>query len=454
MFMKNQYPAALLATLLALCGTVSAAPVTDDASPGKVICASGHPGNAPEEEIQSTIDGNEKTKWCVHHEDKPVIWEIHLAEALVISNYSLTSANDEPARDPQTWDLLGSNDGKDWTRLDQHKNDPAFSERFQKKKFSFPNSQSFNSYRLVFQPSPSADCFQVAEISLPGAIGRNQALCASGQPPSAPEEDVQFATDGNSQSKWCVNHENRPVIWELRLAKPRAVNHYSLTSANDEPDRDPQTWDFLGSNDGENWTKLDQHKKEPVFSERFQTKKYAFNNTQEYKYYRMAFQPNPNADLLQVAEILIPGVILQSGTSCPSGHSGSAPEEEIEFATDGNTQTKWCVHHENRPVIWELRLLKPQAISHYSLTSANDEPDRDPQTWEFLGSNDGESWTKLDAHKGEPAFSERFQKKDYACDNATAYPYYRLVFQPAASAELFQVAEIAIPGLTPLKAAK
>ncbi len=65
-------------------------------------------------------------------------------------------------------------------------------------------------------------------------------------------------------------------------------------------------------------------------------------------------------------------------------------------------------------------------VSQYALISANDFPQRDPEDWRLLGSNDGgKTWVILDVRQGE-VFPERQQRKIYPTDNKTAFEIYRL----------------------------
>src|SRR5689334_8474177 len=45
-----------------------------------------------------------------------------LGTAKNVTNYSLTSANDSPTRDPKNWMIEGSNDGVNWMTLDSQSN--------------------------------------------------------------------------------------------------------------------------------------------------------------------------------------------------------------------------------------------------------------------------------------------------------------------------------------------
>jgi signal transduction histidine kinase len=94
-------------------------------------------------------------------------------------------------------------------------------------------------------------------------------------------------------------------------------------------------------------------------------------------------------------------------------------------------------------------------VREYALTSANDFPQRDPQAWTLLASNDkGQTWVTLDRRKGE-VFVERHQRLVFAISNTLAYETYRLqidrVRDPAA-ADAVQLAEIELMGSSDLDA--
>ena len=58
----------------------------------------------------------------------------------------------------------------------------------------------------------------------------------------------------------------------MPASKPVRPTKYQLTSAEDVPGRDPRTWKLEGSADGKAWTLLDEHKDEPVFAKRNETR--------------------------------------------------------------------------------------------------------------------------------------------------------------------------------------
>ena len=144
-----------------------------------------------------------------------------------------------------------------------------------------------------------------------GAVAGPQAVCASEHKPYFESEDIGAAGDGDPGTKWCVEHHGQPVVWELRLPQARALDRYAFTSAGDVPERDPSTWQFSGSSDGQQWTVLDRHENEPPFARRGQTKTYVCTNTVPFARYRLTFAPHKTLAHFQVAEIALPGVTLQ-----------------------------------------------------------------------------------------------------------------------------------------------
>lgn len=135
-----------------------------------VECASGQtsPGG---QSVENTIDGSPETKWCMEHQNRPAVWIGHVPGGMVVSSYAFTSAEDMPDRDPKTWFLEGSNDGKTWTLLDKRANEKPFPHRHQRKEYTFANNKKFSYFRFTFSEHGSPTHFQIAEIEL-GAQGR------------------------------------------------------------------------------------------------------------------------------------------------------------------------------------------------------------------------------------------------------------------------------------------
>ncbi|RIU94788.1 glycoside hydrolase family 92 protein [Oceanobacillus picturae] len=122
----------------------------------------------------------------------------------------------------------------------------------------------------------------------------------SGENP--PSETKNKLIDRDSTSKWLTFEDTAFIEFELQEAD--TVVKYALTSANDYAGRDPQDWELLGSNDGENWTALD-NRSEQSFEDRYERKLYEFDNDTAYQYYRLNITENHGESIIQLAELAI-----------------------------------------------------------------------------------------------------------------------------------------------------
>ena len=133
----------------------------------EVTCESGHVPFSANEDVAASVDG-QNDKWCIEHKGEVVVWQLKVNTPKKVSSYSITSANDVEKRDPSSWKMEGSVDGKQWTLLDEHKNEAPFASRHLKKSYPIAKPDAYAFYRLSFTPSAEVTHFQVAEISLAG----------------------------------------------------------------------------------------------------------------------------------------------------------------------------------------------------------------------------------------------------------------------------------------------
>jgi alpha-L-fucosidase 2 len=131
-----------------------------------ITSPSGHIADSNNNTIDRSIDGNAQTKWCIDKAGKAVIWQIEIPAPKKVTSYALTSAGDVPARDPVEWALEGSNDGHQWSAVDQKKLPGPFEKRHEEKRFDAATPGEFRIYRFTFIPRD--DFFQVGEIRLEG----------------------------------------------------------------------------------------------------------------------------------------------------------------------------------------------------------------------------------------------------------------------------------------------
>jgi alpha-L-fucosidase 2 len=191
--------------------------------------------------------------------------------------------------------------------------------------------------------------------------------CPSGQKPFYEKEGLLAAGDGDASTKWAVEHGGKPVLWQRDFGTARVFSTYALTSANDVPERDPQTWLLAGSNDGVAWTTLDQHKGDSPFEKRGQQKEFKFANTTPYRYYRFTFAPNPAVPHFQVAEIALgtpANEVKSAGEGYRRGLDLNSAVATTTFMRDGARHLREAfASHPAQVLVWRWSADKPGAIS-------------------------------------------------------------------------------------------
>jgi alpha-L-fucosidase 2 len=104
---------------------------------------------------------------------------MRLPAAQTVASYAFTSGDDVPDRDPRSWVLEGSADGKHWVEVDRRTLDQPFEKRQQTRTFAIAQPGAFRFYRFTFAPTP-AKTFQIAEITLAGVSKPSALLGAEG----------------------------------------------------------------------------------------------------------------------------------------------------------------------------------------------------------------------------------------------------------------------------------
>ena len=125
--------------------------------------------------------------------------------------------------------------------------------------------------------------------------------CEVQEKASPDAEGPSCAFDNSLKTKWLA-FDQSPWV-QIHFAKDMAFTaaNYSITSANDFPQRDPKSWTVEGSNDGVNFVTLDSRRDE-VFKARRETKRYAIASPNAYKYYRLNISANQGDERTQLIE--------------------------------------------------------------------------------------------------------------------------------------------------------
>ena len=306
-------------------------PGPQDLCTGGTITASAE--NAPNEDKTKAFDNTTSTKWLAFASTGWIQYDFAGTTAYAVNKYTVSSANDYPTRDPKNWTLKGSNDGTNWTTVDTRTN-VTFASRFQTQTFTFTNTTAYQMYRLDISANSGDVSLQLSEIEMFGASGSTPTpgatatptptptpgatatptptpgtgvdrctggtISASGDNP--PNEDKTKAFDDSSATKWLTFASAGWLQYDFAGTTAYAINKYTITSANDAPDRDPKNWTLKGSNDGTNWTVVDT-RTNITFASRFQKQTFSFTNTTSYQIYRLDISSSNGSPDLQLAEI-------------------------------------------------------------------------------------------------------------------------------------------------------
>lgn len=115
--------------------------------------------------------------------------------------------------------------------------------------------------------------------------------------------------------------------------------------------------------------------------------------------------------------------ITDLGGQITAQYYDSPSGEEISKVIDNSIYTKYLTFHSSGWI--QFKANSEAFVSKYTITSANDSPERDPKNWTFKGSNNGLNWTTLDTRSNED-FPNRFQKRDFLFSNSIGFVFYRL----------------------------
>lgn len=221
-------------------------------APG-VTCASDQRPYFEYENVDRTVDGKPDTKWCLEHKGQPVVWQLRLSQPTALTSYEFVACPDLPARDPKTWEVAGSLDGKSWTSLDRRENQPPIERRGGAKAFSFANTKAFLYYRINFIANQGAPHFQIAEIKMaetpaslePGLKGYSRSLSLA-----EAVHRLTFDQDGVRHTRTAfASHPDNVIALRWTASRPGSVSgKLRLQSAHgDKPEGQNTSIGFAGT---------------------------------------------------------------------------------------------------------------------------------------------------------------------------------------------------------------
>jgi uncharacterized protein DUF1735/F5/8 type C domain-containing protein len=111
------------------------------------------------------VDGDYNTKFLTGGFPQDFWVQLAFPSATIVGAYTITSGNDAPERDMKNWELVGSNDGTNWTVLDT-RSDEVFPDRNFTKRYEFNNTTAYTQYRINVIANNGSDLIQVSEWRL------------------------------------------------------------------------------------------------------------------------------------------------------------------------------------------------------------------------------------------------------------------------------------------------
>lgn len=426
-------------------GAADALIFSDLTNAGQGVLTSSH--NA--KDLELVIDDRLSTKALVTCKASEQVWiQYEMINPVVLSAYALASANGNASTDPKAWKLQASNNGTDWTELDTQ-TAQTFENRNQLKKYTLSNTNTYQYFRLaITERNGNLAELQLGEWQLYGSALAADDITSDGGTLSAQyagngdNEKYTKLTDNDINTKYLVKDQSD--IWIQYAAKARyKLTSYSLSSANDEQGRDPESWTLYGSENGTDWSAIDSQS-EQMFALRNSTQIYSCTPDVAYSYFKLHITGNNGDSHTQIAEWQLFGELVhdfyfhdftKSGGRLTSSSDVDGDNTSLTALTDNNAETYYSLDASSLPVWIQYESTVPVQLQGYSVTPYGMDSRYDPKSWQLQASTNGVNWTNLDSRSNE-TFEMRYGKKDYEKSNSTKYTYFRLQITAANSDEV------------------
>ena len=154
------------------------------------------------------------------------------------------------------------------------------------------------------------------------------------QPDDPGTEPPKDLFDGKTSTKAGINKEanDTPTSVTWQTTQPVQVENYTLAGGNDSEDRDPKSWMLYGSNDGSQYTPIDQVT-DAVLNDNFPDdyscyypEDYAVDSPAFYSYYKIEFTDyRGDESYFQLSEIVL------SGEAEQTSEEVTIPDEVLHF---------------------------------------------------------------------------------------------------------------------------
>jgi len=234
---------------------------------------------------------------------------IELSRQIKLTGYGLTSGRGDMANSPKSWKIQGSNNGKAWTDIDVQRNIgfyPTETKVMETPYTSIENLEAYKFFRFMVTANNGGEKLNLSEWQLfgfPGTFSKDitkNGGVITGQHTGYSGETVENLIDGKLSKKYCVADKKSGWVQYISTEKV-SLEKYTLTSCFNLFERNPKSWELLGSNDGSKWDVLDS-RKDIDFMVKFNTMEFSVQNQNEYLMFRLNITENNGGSSFQFSE--------------------------------------------------------------------------------------------------------------------------------------------------------
>ncbi len=317
---------------------------------------------SPGETPAMVLDGSTGTKYLNFGQRGSGLIVTPTGGASVVQSMVIATANDAAGRDPTSYQIWGTNSAitsadnsrgisESWTYIGGGALQTGVARLTAMTPVDFINSAAYTSYKVIFptvaNQGSATNSMQFSELQLfTGAGGTGTGVLGIGAAAVGIDNDSRSAYptgehpgnlfDGASGTKY-LNFGEEGSGFIVRPASGLSiVNSFSITTANDAPERDPSSYEIWGTNsalvssingrgdEGEIWTLISSGGLSLPAARLTDSGPVGFANSSAYTAYKVIF-PTTNlttANSMQIAEFQFDGILVPEPSTALLGLAG------------------------------------------------------------------------------------------------------------------------------------
>ncbi len=325
------------------------------------------------------VDGQTSTKW-LDANGRPLIFDF--GQTVTIDGYRFATANDANGRDPVSWRIevseTGGEDDSEWTPVDQRVQYPTTTDRF-------TYSEKFI---IAGDAAPFIRSFEITETVDDGTIAiyparTHYAISSNG-------EEVGVFLEVDNAASVTITPSIGQTVTDFGVfyfvPPPSETTEYTLTATNGA---------FGGASTSRTLT---------IRSSGSGSSNHRYIRFKTTKLRSGAATGNIQLDEFEFfsegVEVVPVAVENPGGSNAVTAGEGAinlinGDSDPVDEETGAVTRRKWY-DAGNAPVIFDFGEA-PVSVDSYAFTTANDFNSRDPLRWTLEGSDDGVTWTTIEA---------------------------------------------------------